>query len=99
MIRALCLLALSATVSAAAPPRPALQVARHMEAPTAVVAAPKKRGFLQAAGALDGIDVPLLCYFAFWYLGNYYYTISNKRALIAGGGKAGFPMTISTLQL
>jgi len=38
-------------------------------------------------------------YFAFWYLGNYYYTLSNKRALVAAGGKNGFPMTISTLQL
>lgn len=48
---------------------------------------------------LEGVDVPLLTYFAFWYLGNYFYTISNKKALVAAGGKAGFPMTISTLQL
>merc|ERR1712070_825902 len=48
---------------------------------------------------LAGLDLPLLSYFLFWYLGNYYYTISNKKALIAGGGKTGFPMTISTMQL
>ena len=50
-------------------------------------------------GALSGIDIPLLCYFALWYLGNYYYNISNKLALKATGGAAGFPMTISALQL
>lgn len=40
----------------------------------------------------------LIC-FALWYLGNYYYNITNKLALNAAGGKTGFPMTISTLQL
>jgi len=33
------------------------------------------------------------------YLGNYYYNITNKLALKAAGGAAGFPLTISTLQL
>lgn len=46
-----------------------------------------------------GIDIPLLTYFFFWYLGNYYYNVSNKLALKASGGAAGFPMTISCLQL
>eukprot|EP00928_Gymnodinium_smaydae_P055991 TRINITY_DN39443_c0_g1_i1.p1 TRINITY_DN39443_c0_g1~~TRINITY_DN39443_c0_g1_i1.p1 ORF type:complete len:420 (-),score=78.90 TRINITY_DN39443_c0_g1_i1:165-1424(-) len=45
------------------------------------------------------IDVPLLSYFALWYLGNYYYNITNKRALTAAGGVNGFPLTIATLQL
>uniref|UniRef100_A0A7S2V4F8 Sugar phosphate transporter domain-containing protein n=1 Tax=Fibrocapsa japonica TaxID=94617 RepID=A0A7S2V4F8_9STRA len=45
------------------------------------------------------IDIPLTLYFAFWYLGNYYYNISNKLALNAAGGATGFPMTISCLQL
>ena len=40
-----------------------------------------------------------MIYFALWYLGNYYYNISNKLALNAAGGKTGFPMTISSLQL
>lgn len=40
-----------------------------------------------------------MIYFALWYLGNYYYNISNKLALTAAGGKTGFPMTISSLQL
>jgi len=40
-----------------------------------------------------------LAYFALWYLGNYYYNITNKLALNAAGGKTGFPMTISSLQL
>jgi len=48
---------------------------------------------------LAKVDFTLLSYFAFWYLGNYYYTISNKRALVAAGGKNGIPLTISTMQL
>ena len=40
-----------------------------------------------------------MLYFVFWYLGNYFYNITNKLALKAAGGSAGFPMTISTLQL
>ena len=46
-----------------------------------------------------GPDFALLTYFALWYLGNYYYNITNKLALKAAGGAAGFPMIISTLQL
>jgi len=34
-----------------------------------------------------------------WYVGNYYYNITNKLALKAAGGSHGFPMTISALQL
>lgn len=45
------------------------------------------------------IDVGLLIYFALWYLGNYYYNITNKLALNAAGGKTGFPMMLSGLQL
>jgi len=45
------------------------------------------------------IDIPLLSFFALWYLGNYYYNISNKLALKAAGGATGFPLTISALQL
>lgn len=48
---------------------------------------------------LKSMDIPLLCYFFFWYVGNYYYNITNKLALKAAGGSAGFPMTISSLQL
>jgi len=50
-------------------------------------------------GVLGGIDIPLMLYFLFWYLGNYFYNITNKLALKAAGGSAGFPLTISTLQL
>jgi len=46
-----------------------------------------------------GLDVGLILYFLFWYVGNYYYNITNKLALKASGGKTGFPMTISSLQL
>ena len=50
-------------------------------------------------GGAGGIDFALMTYFALWYLGNYYYNITNKLALKATGGAAGFPMTISALQL
>jgi len=65
----------------------------------------KKRSYskstllFQGGLTVAGLDVPLLTYFAFWFLGNYYYNIWNKLALKAAGGKDGFPMTISTLQL
>jgi len=49
--------------------------------------------------SLKNVDLPLLLYFLFWYVGNYYYNITNKLALKAAGGSAGFPMTISSLQL
>ncbi|CAB9529555.1 Triose phosphate/phosphate translocator, chloroplastic [Seminavis robusta] len=45
------------------------------------------------------VDLGLLAYFALWYLGNYYYNITNKLALNAAGGKTGFPMALSSLQL
>lgn len=45
------------------------------------------------------LDVGLLSYFALWYLGNYYYNITNKLALKAAGGATGFPMTLACLQL
>ena len=45
-------------------------------------------------------DTSLMMYFAFWYLGNSFYNIQNKKALNATGGKhAGFGMTVATLQL
>uniref|UniRef100_A0A7S4EED6 Sugar phosphate transporter domain-containing protein n=2 Tax=Pseudo-nitzschia australis TaxID=44445 RepID=A0A7S4EED6_9STRA len=47
----------------------------------------------------SGPDLGLIAYFALWYLGNYYYNITNKLALNAAGGKVGFPMTLSSLQL
>ena len=46
-----------------------------------------------------GLDFALLGYFFFWYLGNYYYNITNKLALKGSGGSKGFPMTIASLQL
>mmetsp|Transcript_47262 Transcript_47262/g.109357 ORF Transcript_47262/g.109357 Transcript_47262/m.109357 type:complete len:385 (+) Transcript_47262:46-1200(+) len=51
------------------------------------------------APAKKKFDVVLFLYFALWYLGNYYYNITNKVALKAAGGVNGYPMTIATLQL
>ena len=48
---------------------------------------------------LANVDVGLMIYFALWYVGNYYYNITNKLALKATGGASGFPLTISALQL
>mmetsp|Transcript_27926 Transcript_27926/g.88970 ORF Transcript_27926/g.88970 Transcript_27926/m.88970 type:complete len:411 (-) Transcript_27926:277-1509(-) len=63
-------------------------------------------GGATAEGGIKGImkkfmraDFLLLSYFAFWYLGNYYYNLTNKIALKAAGGAAGFPALISTAQL
>jgi len=56
-------------------------------------------GAADAAPAKAGPDIGLIAYFALWYLGNYYYNITNKLALNAAGGKVGFPMTLSSLQL
>ena len=51
-------------------------------------------------GDEDGGNLALGLYFAFWFLGNNFYNIQNKRALNATGGKhAGFGMTVATLQL
>jgi len=74
---------LSLRGSASAPLRVKLQAEATAESPA-------KKG---------GIDFALLAYFFLWYLGNYYYNITNKLALTAAGGAAGFPMTIATLQL
>lgn len=52
-----------------------------------------------AAPTKAGPDLGLMAYFALWYLGNYYYNITNKLALNAAGGSAGFPMLLSSLQL
>ena len=56
-------------------------------------------GAKAAATSSGGVDIGLIIYFALWYLGNYYYNITNKLALTASGGKTGFPMMISGLQL
>mmetsp|Transcript_37182 Transcript_37182/g.119299 ORF Transcript_37182/g.119299 Transcript_37182/m.119299 type:complete len:380 (+) Transcript_37182:86-1225(+) len=55
--------------------------------------------FARGGSLGGGVDVALLAYFFFWYLGNYYYNITNKLALKASGGSSGFPMTIASLQL
>jgi len=62
--------------------------------------APARMASTSSDGAKKGgIDYQLIAYFALWYLGNYYYNITNKLALKAAGGAAGFPLTIATLQL
>jgi len=63
-------------------------------------ASPSEDAMKVKGGALTSlVDIPLMLYFAFWYLGNYFYNITNKLALKAAGGSSGFPMTISSLQL
>mmetsp|Transcript_2298 Transcript_2298/g.3432 ORF Transcript_2298/g.3432 Transcript_2298/m.3432 type:complete len:378 (-) Transcript_2298:23-1156(-) len=66
----------------------------------AVKPASKAVSVVQKGGfSLAGIDWGLLSLFAFWFLGNYYYNIWNKQCLKASGGSAGFPLTISVMQL
>lgn len=57
------------------------------------------RGGAAEAGSGKSVDLGLMIYFGLWYLGNYFYNITNKLALNAAGGKTGFPMTISSMQL
>jgi len=57
------------------------------------------KGIVMQETKTGGVDVALLVCFALWYLGNYYYNITNKLALKAAGGAAGYPMSIATLQL
>jgi solute carrier family 35 protein E1 len=72
-------------------------VVQHKFAPKAI--APKRRGFLSAA-TLGGVDVSLILYFVFWYVGNAIYNMYNTMALKAVGGKhSGLTMTVSTMQL
>jgi solute carrier family 35, member E1 len=61
--------------------------------------AAKSSGKTVSKSSGSSLDIGLLIYFALWYLGNYYYNITNKLCLNAAGGKTGFPMTIASLQL
>jgi solute carrier family 35 protein E1 len=70
---------------------PAAPVMQRMPALNMASTAGEKKG--------SPIDFQLIIYFFLWYLGNYFYNITNKLALQAAGGASGFPMTISTLQL
>ncbi len=72
-----------------------------LHASSSAVAASSSDDVMSTRGgsALGGIDIPLAIYFVLWYVGNYYYNITNKLALKATGGASGFPMTISALQL
>ncbi|KAJ8598219.1 hypothetical protein CTAYLR_005526 [Chrysophaeum taylorii] len=74
------------------------QLSLYGEPPTVLSASAVTTGTEEKKTKLP-VDIPLLLYFFFWYLGNYYYNISNKLALNAAGGAAGYPMTISTTQL
>jgi len=49
--------------------------------------------------AARAFDLKLVTLIFFWYVGNYYHNIANKIALKAGGGVAGYPLTISTCYL
>eukprot|EP00592_Proboscia_alata_P008752 CAMPEP_0194362158 /NCGR_PEP_ID=MMETSP0174-20130528/9868_1 /TAXON_ID=216777 /ORGANISM="Proboscia alata, Strain PI-D3" /LENGTH=55 /DNA_ID=CAMNT_0039134835 /DNA_START=90 /DNA_END=254 /DNA_ORIENTATION=+ len=43
---------------------------------------------VKGGGTLSGVNVPFMMYFAFWYLGSYFYNIANKLALKAAGGSS-----------
>jgi solute carrier family 35 protein E1 len=49
--------------------------------------------------AKSGFDFSVVIIVALWYIGNYYYNITNKLALNAAGGSTGVPLTIATMQL
>lgn len=91
MVRvALILCGALALATAAAPAKPSIatpSMGRSALATSLVAeraAMPAKASLIgckldQVKSMLAGLDLPLLSYFLFWYLGNYYYTISNKK--------------------
>jgi len=110
MLKSVVVVALIAACSASqlSPPRPAMaarsqeSVALRLRGGNSVVTAPSQTKVLRGGGAKPlfmGMDVQLFSYFAGWYLLNYFYSINNKLSLNAAGGSAGFPLTISTMQL
>lgn len=48
---------------------------------------------------VTSVDYGLFLCLTFWYVGNYYYNITNKYALKATGGVSGAPLTVASLQL
>jgi solute carrier family 35 protein E1 len=77
-------------------------LALRLRGGNSVVKASPKPKVLRGGGTNSlfmGVDFTLIGYFCGWYLLNYYYSINNKLALKAAGGAAGFPLTISTMQL
>ena len=88
-------------------PSPSLNLNPHQPLYSSVVSTdggmPLTPASVPRAGILSkmkSVDIPLVAYFFFWYLGNYYYNITNKMALTAAGGKTGlFPMTVASMQM
>mmetsp|Transcript_36966 Transcript_36966/g.90982 ORF Transcript_36966/g.90982 Transcript_36966/m.90982 type:complete len:396 (+) Transcript_36966:19-1206(+) len=68
-------------------------------APLTVARSAASEGESSSVAKKSPFDLQLIIYFGLWYLGNYYYNITNKMALKAAGGSTGFPLTIATLQL
>jgi len=101
-LKTLAIACLAASVSADVA-RPALRLRGGFKPSAAVVprVVPAGESELRASTTplFMGVDVPLLLYFAGWYIGNYYYTLNNKYALKAAGGATGFPITIGFLQM
>ena len=108
MLKSLVVVALVAACSASQlnQPRPAIaarsqeSLALRLRGGNSIVTTQAK--VLRGGGSKPlfmGIDLQLFSYFGFWYLLNYFYSINNKLCLNAAGGKAGFPLTISTMQL
>ena len=96
------LAALAAVATAATPPRPAMGVRRARVVETSAVPKPSLVAAAPVAAPAPSpkVDVPLLMYFVFWYVGNAVYNLYNTMALTAVGGKySGLTMTVSTLQL
>jgi len=105
----ICLLAavvIAATCAeqSVSPSRPALRLRGGAQPASALTvrapapAAAQKSTALRG-GQAGGFDFQLLLYFLGWYVGNYYYTLTNKYALNAAGGATGFPVTIGFLQM
>uniref|UniRef100_A0A7S3JXR7 Sugar phosphate transporter domain-containing protein n=1 Tax=Aureoumbra lagunensis TaxID=44058 RepID=A0A7S3JXR7_9STRA len=81
------------------PTPPLSRLATHHNVKASSALAPLRAEAVTTEKKKFSIDIALLLYFFFWYLGNYYYNITNKLALNAAGGANGFPVLISALQL
>jgi len=99
-LKLLVLSAIAAVATAATPPRPAMGVRRASVVETSAVSKPSLVAAAPVVAPAPKVDVSLLLYFVFWYVGNAVYNMYNTMALKAVGGKySGLTMTVSTLQL
>jgi len=96
---ALCGALAAASGASVVASRPALRLRGGEVLAPLVAAAPGASQRKSVSGKASSVDWQLVLYFVGWYVGNYFYTLNNKLALTASGGKNGFPVTIGFMQM